>query len=73
MAPENGSPPKIMRFATFEVDLQARELRKSGLKLKLQGQPLEVLAMLLEKPGEVVVEIPSWNRNYVSEAASHHD
>src|SRR5208337_5331974 len=28
---------------------------------------------IIEKPGEVVVEIPSWNRNYVSEAASHHD
>jgi ferredoxin, 2Fe-2S len=28
---------------------------------------------VIEKPGEVVVEIPSWNRNYVSEAATHHD
>jgi ferredoxin, 2Fe-2S len=28
---------------------------------------------VIQKPGEVVVEIPSWNRNYVSEAASHHD
>jgi TolB-like protein/DNA-binding winged helix-turn-helix (wHTH) protein/thioredoxin-like negative regulator of GroEL len=53
MAPRNG-PPKIIRFATFEVDLQTRELRKSGLKLKLHGQPFEVLAMLLEKPGELV-------------------
>lgn len=54
MASENGPPPRITRFATFEVDLQTRELRKSGLKLKLQGQPFEVLAMLLEKPGELV-------------------
>jgi len=54
MAPENGPTPRIIRFATFEVDLRARELRKNGLKLKLQGQPLEVLAMLLERPGEVV-------------------
>src|SRR5215472_18898742 len=54
MAPENGSKSRILRFATFEVDLQARELRKNGLKLKLQGQPLEVLAMLLEQPGELV-------------------
>jgi TolB-like protein/DNA-binding winged helix-turn-helix (wHTH) protein len=54
MAPENGPPPRILRFATFEVDLQARELRKNGLKLKLHGQPFEVLAMLLERPGEVV-------------------
>lgn len=54
MAPENGPRPRILRFATFEVDLQARELRKNGLKLKLQGQPFEVLAMLLERPGELV-------------------
>jgi TolB-like protein/Flp pilus assembly protein TadD len=54
MAPENGPPPRILRFATFEVDLQARELRKNGLKLKLHGQPFEVLAMLLERPGEMV-------------------
>jgi len=54
MAPENGVQPRIIRFATFAVDLQTRELRKSGLKLKLHGQPFEVLAMLLEKPGEVV-------------------
>ena len=46
--------PRIIRFATFEVDLQTRELRKSGLKLKLQGQPFEVLVMLLERPGELV-------------------
>jgi predicted ATPase/DNA-binding winged helix-turn-helix (wHTH) protein len=54
MAPENGPTPRILRFATFEVDLQARELRKNGLKLKLHGQPFEVLGMLLERPGQVV-------------------
>ena len=54
MATEIGPPSKIIRFATFEVDLQTRELRKGGLKLKLHGQPFDVLAMLLEKPGEVV-------------------
>jgi TolB-like protein/DNA-binding winged helix-turn-helix (wHTH) protein/tetratricopeptide (TPR) repeat protein len=54
MASENGPQPKIIRFATFEVDMQARELRKNGLKLRLHGQPFEVLAMLLERPDEVV-------------------
>src|SRR5215469_3007968 len=54
MAPGNGPSPRIVRFATFEVDLEARELRKNGRKLKLQGQPFEVLAMLLERPGELV-------------------
>lgn len=43
-----------LRFGTFEVDLRAGELHKSGLKIKLHGQPFEVLAMLLERPGEVV-------------------
>ena len=41
-------------FATFEVDLSAGELRKSGVKIKLHAQPFAVLAMLLERPGQVV-------------------
>ena len=43
-----------VRFGAFEVDLRAGELRKNGVKLKLQEQPLQVLAMLLECPGKVV-------------------
>jgi len=43
-----------VHFGVFEVDLRARELRKQGVKLKLQEQPLEVLKALLEKPGEIV-------------------
>ena len=46
--------PRLVRFGTFEVDLQAGELRKGGLKLKLTGQPFQVLGILLECPGEVV-------------------
>src|SRR5713101_5629422 len=46
--------PRLVRFGTFEVDLQAAELRKGGLKLKLTGQPFQVLAIMLERPGEVV-------------------
>jgi DNA-binding winged helix-turn-helix (wHTH) protein len=45
---------QVIRFATFEVDLQAQELRKGGLRLKLSGQPFQVLAILLEQPGVVV-------------------
>jgi len=45
-------PP--IRFGIFEVDLQAGELRRQGIKVKLQQQPFELLAMLLERPGEVV-------------------
>ena len=43
-----------LRFGAFEVDLRAGELRKNGVKIKLQEQPLQVLGMLLECPGEVV-------------------
>ena len=41
-------------FGTFEVDLQARELRKRGIRIRLQDQPFEILAMMLDRPGEVV-------------------
>ena len=47
--------PKVLRFGLFELDLEARELRKSGVKIKLQDQPFQILAMLLERPGEIVI------------------
>jgi DNA-binding winged helix-turn-helix (wHTH) protein len=43
-----------IRFDAYEVDLRAQELYKAGRKVKLQIQPFQVLAMLLEQPGEVV-------------------
>jgi DNA-binding winged helix-turn-helix (wHTH) protein len=43
-----------VRFDVFEVDLRAQELYKSGKKVKLQIQPFQVLALLLERPGDVV-------------------
>ena len=43
-----------IRFGIFELDLQAGELRRQGYKVKLQEQPFQVLAMLVERPGEVV-------------------
>ena len=47
-------PHRIISFANFEVDLQVGELRRAGMRLKLTGQPFQVLAILLEHPGEVV-------------------
>ena len=44
----------VVRFGKFEVDLRAGEMRKGKLKLRLSGQPFQVLAILLERPGEVV-------------------
>jgi eukaryotic-like serine/threonine-protein kinase len=50
------SPPEhpAMRFGVFELDTRGEELRKNGVKLKLQEQPFRVLAVLLEHPGEIV-------------------
>jgi len=45
---------KVARFGVFELDLSAGELRKNGVKLRLQGQPFQVLALLLERAGDVV-------------------
>ncbi len=45
---------RILRFGVFEADLQARELRKQGMQIKLQEQPFQILEFLLEHPGEIV-------------------
>jgi Tol biopolymer transport system component/DNA-binding winged helix-turn-helix (wHTH) protein len=45
---------RLVRFGVFEVDLRSGELRKAGAKLKISGQPFQVLAILLENPGEIV-------------------
>src|SRR5258708_17361817 len=50
----NGSGVRMRRFGVFELDLRAGELRRNGMRIKLQEQPFQVLAQLLEKPGEVV-------------------
>jgi len=44
----------VVRFGLFELDLRTGELRKSGIRIKLQEQPFRILALLLESPGEVV-------------------
>jgi Tol biopolymer transport system component/DNA-binding winged helix-turn-helix (wHTH) protein len=45
---------RLVRFSNFEADPQTGELRKDGVKLKFSGQPFQVLAILLERPGGVV-------------------
>jgi cholera toxin transcriptional activator len=49
-----GYSPRIARFGVFELDLAAGELRKKGAKVRLQEQPFQVLALLLERAGDVV-------------------
>src|SRR5271169_711538 len=52
--PENHQLRSRFRFGVFELDLRAGELRKHGLRVRLQEQPFQVLAKLLENHGEVV-------------------
>ena len=49
-----GTSTRTVRFGVFEVDLDRSELRKQGLRVRLQEQPFQVLAALLSSPGEVV-------------------
>jgi len=51
---QSGTPARTIRFGVYEVDLASAELRKQGLLLRLQEQPFQFLAALLEQPGEVV-------------------
>jgi DNA-binding winged helix-turn-helix (wHTH) protein len=51
---EHPHPHRRLRFGVFEMDLRTGELRKHGMQVRLQKQPFQVLAMLLEHPGEVV-------------------
>jgi TolB-like protein/DNA-binding winged helix-turn-helix (wHTH) protein/Flp pilus assembly protein TadD len=52
--PEGQKVRDRLRFGMFELDLRAGELRKHGLRIRLQEQPFQVLEMLLEHPGDVV-------------------
>ena len=52
--PRSSSAQKILRFAVFEVDLAAGELRRNGARIRLQEQPFQILVYLLERAGGVV-------------------
>ena len=52
--PDATQASAIRRFGAFEINLQSGELRKKGMRLRLSGQPFQVLAVLVERPGEVV-------------------
>jgi TolB-like protein/DNA-binding winged helix-turn-helix (wHTH) protein/tetratricopeptide (TPR) repeat protein len=48
------STPRRLSFGTYEADLKSGELRKQGIRIRLQSQPFQLLVMLLERPGELV-------------------
>ena len=50
----SGNGTRMVQFGIFEVDLRAGELRRNGSRVRLQEQPFQILALLLERPGEVV-------------------
>jgi DNA-binding winged helix-turn-helix (wHTH) protein len=52
--PTPAPSPNAIKFDEFEVDLRALELYRKGRRIKLQIQPFQILALLLERPGEVV-------------------
>src|SRR5438045_2054596 len=49
----SGAPRKF-RFASFELDEDAGELRREGIKIRLQDQPFQILTILLDNPGKIV-------------------
>ena len=52
MDSRNGT--RLIQFGIFEADLHTGELRRNGVRVRLQEQPFQILAMLLERPGEIV-------------------
>src|ERR1700721_1831344 len=51
---ESLPPNSVVRFGTYEVSLQSGEVRKAGLRIRVQQQPMKLLEILLEHPGEIV-------------------
>src|SRR5215472_13194649 len=49
------SQARLYQFGPFELDVRAGELRKHGIRIKLREQPVQILLMLLDRPGEVVL------------------
>jgi len=54
-APKSMSAGRKLRFGPFEVDLENRELRKHGIRVKLQRKPFQILEVLLQRRGELVM------------------
>jgi TolB-like protein/DNA-binding winged helix-turn-helix (wHTH) protein/Flp pilus assembly protein TadD len=63
----------FLRFGIYEVDLHAGELRKGGIRIKVQQQPLKLLEILLERPGEVVTREELRGRIWPNESFGRFD
>ena len=63
----------VARFGTFEVSFDTGELRKAGLKIRVQQQPLKLLQILLEHPGELVSREELRSRLWANESFGDFD
>jgi TolB-like protein/DNA-binding winged helix-turn-helix (wHTH) protein/Flp pilus assembly protein TadD len=63
----------VVRFGTFEVSLQSGEVRKGGLRIRVQQQPMKLLEVLLEHPGEVVTREELRSRVWPNESFGDFD
>src|ERR1700683_3478787 len=66
-------PNSVVRFGTYEVSLQSGEVRKAGLRIRVQQQPLKLLEILLEHPGEVVTREELRSRVWPNESFGDFD
>jgi len=63
----------VVRFGTYEVSLQSGEVRKAGVKIRVQQQPMKLLEILLERPGEVVTREELRSRVWADESFGDFD
>src|SRR5256885_3147918 len=63
----------VVRFGTYEVSLQSGEVRKAGLRIRVQQQPMKLLEILLERPGEVVTREELRSRVWADESFGDFD
>jgi TolB-like protein/DNA-binding winged helix-turn-helix (wHTH) protein/Flp pilus assembly protein TadD len=70
---ESLRPNSVVRFGIFEVSLQSGEVRKAGLRIRVQQQPMKLLELLLEHPGEVVTREELRSRVWPNESFGDFD
>jgi len=70
---ESPPPNSVVRFGTYEVSLQSGEVRKAGLRIRVQQQPMKLLQILLERPGEVLTREELSSRVWPNESFGDFD
>jgi len=70
---ESQPPNSVVRFGTYEVSFQSGEVRKAGVRIRVQQQPMKLLEILLEHPGEVVAREDLRSRVWPNESFGDFD